>query len=91
MTNYLLDTNHLSPLVTPGHPLRDRLLQQYQAHDQFSIAVPALTEMLYGIRILPRAQRNLQEWQKFSGLFTYYDVGKEDAERAADLQVILRQ
>lgn len=28
MENYLLDTNHASPLVTLGHPLRQRVLMR---------------------------------------------------------------
>jgi predicted nucleic acid-binding protein len=91
MTTYLLDTNHLSPLVTPGHPLQQRITQQHRAGDNFCIAVPALTELLFGIRTLPRAERNLRAWQAISGLFSYYLVEKQDAEGAADLQVVLRR
>jgi predicted nucleic acid-binding protein len=59
--------------------------------NSFSIAVPALTEMLFGIRTLPRAERNLQEWRVVEGLFTFHQIEKQDAEDAADLQVILRR
>ncbi len=61
MTIYLIDTNHLSPLITPGHPLQLRLTQHYRTGDRFRIAVPALTELLFGVRMLPRAERNLSE------------------------------
>ncbi|MEZ4734997.1 MAG: type II toxin-antitoxin system VapC family toxin [Caldilineaceae bacterium] len=91
MASYLLDTNHLSPLITPDHPLRQRFVQQHAAGDSFSIAIPALTEMLFGIRTLPRAERNLQEWQIIEGLFTFYHIEKRDGEAAADLQVTLRR
>lgn len=91
MADYLLDTNHISPLVTPGHRLRPMLTQHRRQGDNFYIAVPALTEMLFRIKMLPRAQRNVEEWRKFAGFFTYYQVEKEDAENAADLQVPLRQ
>lgn len=91
MTTYLLDTNHISPLVTPGHPLRLRLTQQHTGGDRFSVAIPALTEMLYGIRTLPRADRNLREWQAIDGLFEYRQLEKRDAEDAAELQVVLRR
>lgn len=30
MADYLLDTNHASPLVTLSHPLRQRILQRAQ-------------------------------------------------------------
>ncbi len=91
MARYLLDTNHLSPLVTPGHRFQSILQQQYQAGDSFHVAVPALTEMLYGIQILPRAGRNLENWRAIEGLFTYYQIEKRDAEHAAGLQVVLRK
>ena len=47
--------------------------------------------MLFGIKTLPRAKRNMQEWHTFEGIFTYHQIEKEDAEDAADLQVPLRQ
>ncbi len=57
MASYLLDTNHISPMVTPEHRLRSLIIQRHDAGDTFYIAVPALTEMLFGIRVLPRAER----------------------------------
>lgn len=35
MTDYLLDTNHLSPIVTIEHPLRQKIITQLQAGDTF--------------------------------------------------------
>ena len=91
MARYLLDTNHISPLVTPGHRFQSILQQHHNAGDSFHIAVPALAEMLYGIQTLPRAVRNLKDWQAIEGLFTYYQIEKQDAEYAANLQVVLRR
>lgn len=45
MTTYLLDTNHLSPLVTIGHPLRARLLVERQAGHQFALPAPILNSI----------------------------------------------
>jgi predicted nucleic acid-binding protein len=61
MTDYLIDTNHLSPLISEGHALRSKLLRQNQLGDSFAIATPALAELLYGIQILPRARQNQEE------------------------------
>jgi len=91
MTEYILDTNHISPLVTYGHPLRDKILARIQTGDIFAIAAPALHEFLFGITLLPRARKNRQEWQKLKGLFKYYRVDETVAEEAADLRVHLRQ
>ncbi len=88
---YLLDTNHISPLVTSGHPLRAKILSRFQTNDQFSIATPALHEFLFGIRLLPRAVENLQTWHNLKGLFKYYHVDPSTAEQSAQLRVSLRQ
>lgn len=91
MTEYLLDTNHISPLVTPGHSLRVKILSQLEASEQFSIATPALHEFLFGIGLIPRATENFEAWEKLKGLFKYYDVDQSIAEQAAHLRVALRQ
>jgi len=91
MTDYLLDTNHLSPLVTLGHPLHGQILQQLQAGNTFAIAVPVLTEFLYGISVIPRARQNLATWEILKNRFSYYDITQTDAESAANLQVSLRR
>ena len=91
MTGYLLDTNHISPLVTPAQRVRRRVLSSLQAGDTFSIAAPALTEMLFGISILPRARQNLEEWERLKPSFNYYDIDLQVAEQAAKLQVVLRR
>jgi predicted nucleic acid-binding protein len=91
MAEYLLDTNHLSPFVTLDHPLRQIIIKRIGVGDTFGIATPALTEFLFGIQTLPRAATNLQEWQKFDNAFDYYDIRRDDAERAATLQLGLRR
>jgi len=89
MAAYLLDTNHISPLVTPKHPLRKLILRQHRFGDVFGIAVPALAEVVYGISTLPNAKQNLQEWERVEGIFVYYEIDKSDALDAAHLQTTL--
>lgn len=91
MAAYLLDTNHASPLVTPGHPLRQRVLERLDAGDSFAICVPILTETLFSIGILPRAVQNLAEWARLQPLFPCYIPDETDAALAAELQVALRR
>ena len=91
MTRYLLDTNHLSPLITVGHPLRTKLLLRMQQGDQFAIGVSALTELLYGIQVIPRSRQNVVEWEQLRSIFLFYHIDQADAEQAATLQVTLRQ
>ena len=91
MANYLLDTNHLSPLVTLSHPLRQRFLRQRRQGDSFALAVPALTELLFGLQTLPRARQNLAEWNRLIPGLIVYDLDRFDAQKAANLQVFLRK
>ena len=91
MSDYLLDTNHASPLVTPGHPLRQRVLQHLDAGDSFALCVPVLTETLFGIGILPRAAQNRAEWTRLQPLLPCYLPDETDAESAAELQIALRR
>lgn len=90
MTNYLLDTNHASPLVTLSHPLRRRILQSLNDGDNFATCVPIITETLFGIALLPRAIQNLAEWKRLKPLLPCYIPDETDAEFAAELQVSLR-
>ncbi|HEX6291404.1 MAG TPA: type II toxin-antitoxin system VapC family toxin [Herpetosiphonaceae bacterium] len=91
MPAYLLDTNHASPLVTPGHPLRGRVLQQLDVGDTFAICVPALVETLFGIGILPRATQHRSEWARLQPVLPCYLTDEADAMLAADLQISLRR
>ena len=91
MLNYLLDTNHLSPLVTPGHPLRARIAGTMEHGTEFAILAVVLAESLFGIQSLPRAQANLAEWSRLQGSFGYFPIVKDDAEDAANLQFAMRR
>ncbi|MEZ4727478.1 MAG: type II toxin-antitoxin system VapC family toxin [Caldilineaceae bacterium] len=91
MARYLVDTNHLSPLVTIDHPLRTTVLRRMQDGDQFAVAAPALAEFLFGIQSVPRARRNMVEWNRLYPLFVFYHVDQSDAEQAATLQLELRR
>ncbi len=91
MTAYLLDTNHASPIVTVGHPLRAQILTHYQAGDTFALVAPVLNEFLFGIATLPRAQNNLREWERIKQDFIFYAVDAADAEKAFWLRLLLRQ
>jgi tRNA(fMet)-specific endonuclease VapC len=91
MANYLLDTNHASPLITVGHPLRERILERLDVGDDFAICVPVIAETLFGIGMLPRAKQNRTEWERLKPLLPCYIPDATDAESAADLQISLRR
>ena len=91
MADYLLDTNHASPLVTLHHPLRQRVLAALAAGDVFASCVPVLTETLYGIGIVPRAIQNRAIWEQLQPQLLCHIPDAADAARAADLQILLRR
>ena len=91
MTRYLLDTNHLSPLVTAGHPIRQIVLERMAAGDDFAIPTPVLSEFLFGIGLLPRGRENQAVWAELAGEFGYYTVDRQDAAAAAELRLHLRR
>ncbi len=91
MTEYLLDTNHLSPLVTLNHPLRHRFFEARTSGHTFALTVPTLTETIFGISLVPRAAQNLTEWERLMPGLTMYDLDQADAKRAANLQIQLRR
>lgn len=88
---YLLDTNHLSPLVTPNHPLRQRVIQAIRAGGEFGVCLPCITETIFGIGLLPRAKQNMVEWNKLLPSFCIYLPTLQDAKDAAELQIALRR
>ena len=49
----------------------------------FFLALPSLTELLYGISLLPRARMNLEVWQNLQDSIILLDMQRSDAEFAA--------
>lgn len=89
--SYLLDTNHLSPLVTPKHRLRQRVIQALAAGESFGICLPCITETIFGIGLLPRAKQTRVEWEALLPNFHIYVPDLQDAKDAAELQIALRK
>lgn len=91
MANYLLDSNHASPLVTMSHPLRSRFLEEHRRGHTFAINVPVLTETLFGLYMLRRAEENIVEWARLREAIHCYKVTEVDAEMAAAIRTVLRK
>jgi tRNA(fMet)-specific endonuclease VapC len=91
MAAYLVDTNHLSLMVTEQHPLRQHIIRRIRLGDEFSIAAPTLTEMLYGIQMIRHASRNVAEWVRLSVMFGFHGIDQQAACSAAVLQIELRR
>ena len=91
MSDWLLDSNHLSPFVTLGHALRLRVYEALGHGERFGVAAPMVMEIMAGIISVPRAAENLAEWEFLKRDFLYYGTSLLDAEFAAELQVSLRR
>jgi tRNA(fMet)-specific endonuclease VapC len=91
MAMYLLDTNHASPLVTPHHPLRQRVVQQLDTGDSFAICVPVLTETIFGMASCHAHLKTVQYGRTYNPRFPCYIPDETGAELAADLQIALRR
>lgn len=91
MANYLFDTNHLSRLINPGHPLRAQFVAGLDQGDTFALILPIITETVAGFSILPRAARNWTEWHTIRPSLILVPLDETDALDAAALQVALRQ
>ena len=89
MNRYLLDSNHASPLVTLNHPLRRRVLHTIDTGDAFFIAIPVLTETVFGLSTLPRWIQNLTEWAQLRQSIGCFIPDEGDAHSAAELQLVL--
>lgn len=89
--NYLLDTNHASPLVTLDNPLRQRIFAAIEAGDRFAVTTINLGEILFGILTLPRAKPNRLEWERLRPSFWMYQTEEKDVILAAEMRVQLRK
>lgn len=91
MSDYLLDTNHLSPLLTLDHPLRRRILEAIRHGDRFALTTVNVAELLYGIGSVPRAAQNRVEWEHLRSSLRMFDVEEPDAVESAEMRIRLRR
>ncbi|MBI5564731.1 MAG: type II toxin-antitoxin system VapC family toxin [Chloroflexi bacterium] len=91
MTQYLLDTNHASPLITLDHPLRHQILAAIEVGHTFALPAVVIAELLFGYGLLPRASQNIQEWERLRPSFDVIAVEERDALDAAAIRVRLRR
>lgn len=91
MARHLIDTNHLSPVVTPTHQLRARILNALEQGHEFFITIEVLTEFLFGIFMTPREIKNRWEWETLRRSFIIYSPDIIDAYEAATIQATLKR
>ena len=91
MTNYLLDTNHASWLMTQQGPIVARLRQAQAAGDRFGVSVTVLGELYYAVYASQRRAENLRRLQALVGALllwpfdalTAQEFGRIQAEQKA--------
>lgn len=91
MSDYLLDTNHASSLVTRDHPVRTRVDAAIEASHRFFLTPMVVAEAIFGFSMLPRAVQNRQEWERLRPTLLFINVEERDAIDAAFLQTSLRK
>lgn len=62
-----------------------------RAGHSFLIAAPVVTETLFGISVLPRAEQNRVEWFRLVPHLACISIQESDATQAAELQIQLRR
>ena len=91
MNAYVVDTNHLSPIVTLDHPLRNKILTMVDSGQKFIVPSVVLHEFMFGIGTIKRAKQNLQEWESLRHGFAIYHVDAVIAHESARLRIRLRK
>ena len=91
MTSYLLDSNHLSPLITLGHPVREKILLRLTQGDRFVVPTIVLAEFMFGMLLLPRVKQNREIWATVSSQVEFISTTRDDALQSARLRVELRR
>ena len=87
MAEYLLDTNHLSPLVTPGHPLRGRVAAAQRGGDRFYLTTAVAAETLVWVLRQRRATGCEWEYRRLRPKLRFLHADEADAERSAELRI----
>lgn len=92
MSDYLLDTNHLSAALAPVSPVRERLYRANLVGERIVVCVPVLCELQAGIQGLTRPEPCLRQlrrllafvriWPLESGLAEYYGTIHQELRRS---------
>ena len=86
MTNYLLDTNHASWLMTQQAPILARLRQAQTAGDRFGISVTVLGELYYAVYASQHRAENLRRLQALAGALLLWPFDALTAEEFGRIQ-----
>lgn len=88
---FLIDTNHLGAVATPGHPIRTALIGRANAGDRFGTCIPVICELEAGIQQTRNPQGYRQELSSISRYVRTWPLSNETAEIFGQLWISLRQ
>jgi predicted nucleic acid-binding protein len=91
MTGYLLDTNHVSPLVTLGHPLRTRVLAELSLGQALYVSTSNLSEITFGFALTQRADQNFALWAQMLERIGILTLSADESIDAGYLQAAMRR
>ena len=80
MSDFLLDTNHLSAALAPVSPVRERLYRANWIGERLVVCVPVLCELQAGIQGLSRPEPCLKQLRRLMGFVRIWPLEPELAE-----------
>jgi tRNA(fMet)-specific endonuclease VapC len=89
MARYLLDTNHLSDMVKPVSPLRERVFQSHRAGNRFGVCVPVLCELEAGLERLKKRDRPRRLLNRLLTHIRLWPIGRTAARLYGEVDVEL--
>lgn len=86
MTDYLVDTNHVSKILEGEKKLKDRLQKTRGTGDTFGISMTVLGELYYAVYASQRKQKNLARLKAFLNSVILWEYDRPAAEEFGRIQ-----
>jgi len=86
MTDYLVDTNHVSKILEGEKKLKSRLQKAKRTKDTFSISVTVLGELYYAVYASQRKKENLARLEAFLDSVILWGYDRSAAEEFGRIQ-----
>lgn len=86
MTDYLVDTNHVSKILEGEEKLKARLQKAKETEDTFSISMTVLGELYYAVYASQRKKENLARLKAFLDSVILWGYDRPAAEEFGRIQ-----
>ena len=91
MSDFLLDTNHVSAALAPVSPVRERFYQANLRGERLVVCVPVLCELQAGIQGLSRPEPCLRQLRRLLGFVRIWPLEPELADHYGAIHHELRR